>query len=67
MKEEVTILDSTCSADEDESIFIFFMASKSIKDPPTTTSRSSKFFEDNYDELLDTYNELFWEHIKFTK
>lgn len=69
MKAMVTILDSSYSANKDECIFVAFIGSKFVKDPPITTSRAHKVIEDYEDEQdpLDFFNELLSEHIKENK
>lgn len=66
MKVEVNVLNSIYS----DYNFIAFMASKSLKDPPIIILLSHIGLEDNedgQDELLDSYNKLLMEHIKFEK
>lgn len=66
----ITILDSSYTTNEDGFNYITFMSSKSIRDPLTTTLTWNMFTkndEDDYDELLDTYNKLLWEHNKSKK
>lgn len=63
-------MDSSYSAEEDDCNFISFMASKTFKKPSIIISKARSFDEedeDEYDELLGTYNELLSEHIKSEK
>lgn len=63
-------MDNSYSVEEDDCNFISFMASKTFKKPSITISKARSFDEedeDEYDELLGTYNELLSEHIKSEK
>lgn len=70
MKVDVTILDSSNSANEEECNYITFMASKTLKDTSITILQSHQGFKDDEDEqekIIDTCNELLNEHIKYEK
>lgn len=64
MKAKVIIFDSSYSFNKDEGNFITIITFKTPKDPSTITSMSNQGFEDDGNELIDSYNMLFKKHIK---
>lgn len=56
MQDEVTIWDTSYSANEEGYNFMAFRSSKTPKDPLVTISKGHWGFEDEQDELLGIYN-----------
>lgn len=56
MQDEVTIWDTSYSANEEGYNFMAFRSSKTPKDPLITISKGHWGFEDEQDELLGIYN-----------
>lgn len=55
MKSKVTILNNSCSIDEEGNNFITFITFKSIEDPSIETSRSTWFVEGDKDDKMSLY------------